>query len=89
MQGIVAPGATPGRRLTRPVPRERQYSLLGLLGLFVLLVAAGLLLYLAHPSILDWGGYWSDVPQSAAIVAIGFALRPNIGRRRAGAPPSR
>ncbi|MGH9473825.1 MAG: lysostaphin resistance A-like protein [Terriglobales bacterium] len=36
----------------------------------------GALLYLAQPSVVNWGGYWSDVPQSAAVVAIGFALRP-------------
>lgn len=72
----MTPPAASRRTLTRPVPPARQYSLLGLFGLFVLLLAVALLLYLVYPAILDWGGYWSDVPQCAAVVAVAFALRP-------------
>ncbi|MGH9466456.1 MAG: lysostaphin resistance A-like protein [Terriglobales bacterium] len=88
MQGIVAPGATTRRRLTRPVPRERQYSLLGLLGLFALVYVLAGLLYLAHPSILTWG-LWSNPPELAAALAVAFALRPEYlaaSRWRAPAP---
>lgn len=69
------PGASPPRALTRHVPRERRYSLLGLFGLFALLYVLAGLFYLAHPAILTWG-LWSGAPQLAAVVALAFALRP-------------
>jgi hypothetical protein len=75
MQEIAGPPRHVPRALTQPVPRGRQYSLLALLGLFVLLYALALLFYLIHPALLGWGP-WSSVPQLFAVVAIAFALRP-------------
>lgn len=63
------------RALIRPVPRERQFSLLALLGLFALPFVLTVLPVIVYPTMLEWG-LWANLPGLAAAVAITFALRP-------------
>jgi membrane protease YdiL (CAAX protease family) len=75
MQEIAGPPRRVPRAPTQPVPRGRQYSLLALLGLFVLPFALTALPLIVYPAMLEWG-LWANLPGLAAAAGAAFALRP-------------